>query len=102
MCLTTVYPCCEALGPLTLFSTRLAIMILLSQESIDTMQPKLQENTFYLPIEDGVYFRNNQQTLILKGQDLYQWFEALEPYLNGDHTLEAITNDLEPEQQMMV
>lgn len=66
------------------------------------MQPKLQGNTFYLPTTEGIYLRNNQETLTLKGQDIYQWISALEPYLDGQSTLEALVDDLEPEQQVMV
>jgi putative thiazole-containing bacteriocin maturation protein len=66
------------------------------------MRPKLRGDTFYLPTTDGIYFRNNKQELTLKGQDLYQWFEALEPYLNGEYTLGSITEDLEPGQQAIL
>lgn len=66
------------------------------------MQPKIQGDTFYLPTADGIYLRNNQQTLTLKGQDIYQWVSALEPYLDGQSTLEAIVDDLEPAQQMVI
>lgn len=66
------------------------------------MQPKIHPDTFYVKTADGIYLRNNQQTLMFKGQEIYQWFAALEPYLNGQYTLEAIVDDLEPAQQQMV
>jgi len=66
------------------------------------MQPKLRGDTFYMPTADGIYLRNKQQTLMLKGQEIYQWFAALEPYLNGHYTLETIVDDLDPAQQVMV
>lgn len=66
------------------------------------MLPKLHGDTLYLPVADGVYLQSNQQSLRLKGQDLYQWIEALEPYLNGRFRLETIVGDLPPEHQAMV
>jgi putative thiazole-containing bacteriocin maturation protein len=66
------------------------------------MRPTLQGDTFFLPTTDGIYLRNSQKTLILKGQEIYQWFATLEPYLKGQHTLEAILEDLEPGQRETV
>lgn len=66
------------------------------------MQPKLQGDTFYLATADGIYLRNNRQDLRLRGEDIYQWITALEPYLDGQCTLEMIVDGLEPEQQSMV
>src|SRR5581483_7390797 len=66
------------------------------------MLPKLQGDILYLPVSDGVYLLNNQQSLRLKGQDLYRWIEALEPYLNGRYPLEGIIGGLKPEQQAMI
>ena len=66
------------------------------------MIPKLRGNTFYLPVADGIYLQNDHQSLRLKGQDLYRWIEALEPYLNGQYPLKALISGLEPEQQAMI
>jgi putative thiazole-containing bacteriocin maturation protein len=66
------------------------------------MQPKLHGDTFYLPTAEGLYLRNSRQTVTLKGDEIYQWFVALQPYLNGRYTLEEIVDDLEPAQQEMV
>ena len=66
------------------------------------MQPMLRGDTLFVQMADGIYLRNNQETLIFKGQEIYQWFAALEPYLNGQYTLEAIIDDLEPAQQEIV
>lgn len=57
------------------------------------MRPKLKQDTFYMPIADGVFFRNNQGSLKMKGKVVYRWVENLVPYLNGQHTLEEITRE---------
>jgi putative thiazole-containing bacteriocin maturation protein len=49
-----------------------------------------------------MYLRNKRQSLSLKGTAIYQWFLALEPYLDGRHTLDEIVEDLEPAQQAVV
>lgn len=66
------------------------------------MQPKLKGDTFYMPLADGIYLRNNQRTLKIKSKAAYRWLERLAPYLNGQHTLEALTHNLPPEKQIMV
>src|SRR5436190_11192201 len=67
-----------------------------------TMQPKLKGDTFFIPVPDGIYFRNNQGSLKIKGKVVYRWIESLAPYLNGEHTLAKITAGLDSEKQAMV
>ena len=66
------------------------------------MQPKLKGDTFFLPVEDGIYFRNNQGSLKMKGQAISRWVESLAPYLNGEHTLDDLTVGLDLQKQAMV
>ncbi|HEY4033502.1 MAG TPA: hypothetical protein VGL94_06010 [Ktedonobacteraceae bacterium] len=66
------------------------------------MRPKLKADTFYTPVPDGVYFRNNQTSFRIKGKVIYRWVERLAPYLNSQHTLEEITEELDSERQAMV
>jgi putative thiazole-containing bacteriocin maturation protein len=67
-----------------------------------TMRPKLTGDTFYIPLADGVYLRNNQRAFKIKGKAVYRWIEQLAPYLDGQHTLEEITDGLDPQRQAMV
>ncbi|TMC15252.1 MAG: TOMM precursor leader peptide-binding protein [Chloroflexi bacterium] len=66
------------------------------------MQPKLKGDTLFVPVDDGVYFRNNRGSLKIKGKVIYHWVESLAPYLNGGHTLAEITAGLDSEKQTMV
>src|SRR5215472_10427448 len=66
------------------------------------MLPKLKGDTFFIPMPDGIYFRNNQGSLKIKGKVVYRWVESLAPYLNGEHTLAKITAGLDSEKQAMV
>jgi putative thiazole-containing bacteriocin maturation protein len=66
------------------------------------MLPKLKGDTFFIPMPDGIYFRNNQSSLKIKGKVVYRWVESLAPYLNGEHTLAKITAGLDSEKQAMV
>ena len=66
------------------------------------MRPKLKGDTFYIPIPDGVYIRNNQRSFKIKGKVVYRWLERLAPYLDGQYTLEEITTGLSAEKQAMI
>jgi putative thiazole-containing bacteriocin maturation protein len=66
------------------------------------MRPKLKRDTYYMPVEDGVYLHNNQREFRIKGKVVYRWMECLAPYFNGLYTLEEITKGLDPEKQAMV
>ena len=66
------------------------------------MLPKLKGDTFFVPMPDGIYFRNNQSSLKIKGKVIYRWVESLAPYLNGEHTLTKITAGLDSEKQALV
>ena len=63
-----------------------------------TMRPKLKSDTFYIPLADGVYLRNNQGSYKIKGKVMYRWIEKLAPYLDGQRTLAEITDGLDEER----
>src|SRR6266566_2317522 len=65
-------------------------------------RPKLKGDTFYMPVADGVYFRNNQGSFRMKGKVVYSWMEYLAPYLDGQHSLQEIVEGLGPEKQAIV
>ena len=67
-----------------------------------TSDPGDGTNTFFIPTPDGIYFRNNQGSLKMKGKVVYRWVESLAPYLNGEHSLSQITSGLDSEKQKMV
>jgi putative thiazole-containing bacteriocin maturation protein len=66
------------------------------------MQPKFNADTCYIPILDGVYLRGNSHGLILKGKSLYRLLEHLVPNLNGNSTLEELTDGLDPDRKKMI
>ena len=66
------------------------------------MRPKLKNDTFYMPIEDGVYLHNNQGWVKLPGKGTYTWIERLSPFLTGDFTLEELIRDLPADKQIIV
>jgi hypothetical protein len=69
---------------------------------LKTARPKLQADTFYLPIANGVLFRNQRDHLELKGHTVYRWIEKLAPYLNGRYTLDEIVQGLEHNKQAWI
>jgi putative thiazole-containing bacteriocin maturation protein len=63
-----------------------------------SMRPKVKGDTFFLPDPNGgVYFWNNEGSFRMEGETIGQWIEKLIPVLNGEHTLEDLTDGL-PDQ----
>lgn len=67
-----------------------------------TMRPKFKTAMYYIPVPEGVYLRGNNSHLLLKGKSLYRLLEHLFPHLNGDATLEELTNGLDAERKHMI
>ncbi len=65
------------------------------------MRPKLNTNTVYILVPDGVYLRSNGTSLSLRGKNLDHFLELL-PTLNGHYTLEEITQELSPNKKTLV
>lgn len=60
-----------------------------------SMRLKVKRDTFYIPDpEGGVYLRNNESSLRLKGSNIYQWIEKLVPMFNGKQTMGDLTRGL--------
>ncbi|MBS8263779.1 putative thiazole-containing bacteriocin maturation protein [Mesobacillus boroniphilus] len=60
-----------------------------------TMRLKVKRDTFYLPEPNrGVYLRNNSVSFRLEGTGVEKWVEKLLPMLNGEHSLEKLTDGL--------
>jgi putative thiazole-containing bacteriocin maturation protein len=56
---------------------------------------KVNRDTFVFPESNkGVYLRNNVTSIRMEGSTIEQWLEKLIPILDGNHTLEYITNGL--------
>src|SRR5882762_3188487 len=66
------------------------------------IRPKFNADTCYILVSDGVYLRSNHSGLILKGKSLYCLLEHLVPNLNGNYTLEEITEGLDADRKRMV
>ncbi|WP_201365016.1 TOMM precursor leader peptide-binding protein [Dictyobacter formicarum] len=66
------------------------------------MRPKFQSDTCYIPIHDGVYLRNNHGGLMLKGKSLHGLLQHLIPILDGNATLDEITDGLDAGRKQMI
>lgn len=66
------------------------------------MRPRMRGDVFYFPTPEGVYLRNNQGAFHLKGKGLARLLDLLLPYLNGQHTLEEITQQAPGEQRALI
>ncbi len=51
------------------------------------MRPKLKSDTFFIPMGESIYLRNNEKSLAMKGKTLASWLERLTPVLDGQHDL---------------
>ncbi|KOS64281.1 hypothetical protein FJQ98_10500 [Lysinibacillus agricola] len=54
------------------------------------MKPKLKDSVYYVPIEDGIYFAGLSGSKVMRGENLYKWFESLLPFLDGSHDIDQI------------
>lgn len=60
-----------------------------------TMRLKVRGDTYFLPDGNGgVYFRNHDGSFRMEGKTIDQWIEKLIPVLNGEYTLEDLTDGL--------
>ncbi|PTL78725.1 hypothetical protein [Vitiosangium sp. GDMCC 1.1324] len=66
------------------------------------MRPKLKDNVFFAPTDDGIFFRGPSGAMELKGAGLYAWFERLIPYLRGNVELEKLLQSLAPDRRAVV
>lgn len=66
------------------------------------MRPKLKSDTFFLPVHDGVYIRNNEKSFVMKGKTINAWIERLAPLLDGNYDLERIYQNAPQEKQVMI
>lgn len=55
---------------------------------------RVNGDTFFLPIPEGVYFRNNAGTFRMEGEMIDRWVEKLIPVFDGENTLAQITDGL--------
>src|SRR5437660_2887468 len=69
---------------------------------VQRMRAKIKGDTFYVPVSEGIYFRNNQGAFVLKGKVVHRWFERLIPYLDGQYMLEEIVQGLPAEKRTMI
>ena len=65
------------------------------------MHPKLQANTTYILVPDGIYLRSNRASLSLRGKNLDQFLELL-PNLNGSYTLDELTQEASANKKTQV
>lgn len=54
------------------------------------MRLKLKSDTFFIPMGESLYLRNNEQSMAMKGKALADWLERLTPVLDGQHDLTTI------------
>lgn len=59
-------------------------------EKGEAMRPKLKSDTFFIPMGESTYLRNNEKSLAIKGKKFAIWLERLTPVLDGQHDLAEI------------
>ncbi|SDJ20089.1 putative thiazole-containing bacteriocin maturation protein [Paenibacillus naphthalenovorans] len=68
-----------------------------------SMRLKVKGDTFFLPASNGsVYFRNNSGSFRMEGSAIDQWISKLLPALDGQYTLEELTDGLPDEYRNRV
>ena len=63
------------------------------------MRPKLKSDTFFIPVDEGIYLRNNEHAHVLKGKTTASWIERLAPLLTGQYDDEQIYDSVPPGKQ---
>lgn len=71
-------------------------------EVLPSMRPKVKADTYFLPNENGVFFRNNEGSFRMEGRTIYQWIETLIPMLDGEQTIQEMTEGLSEAQSRHV
>ncbi|HJT55955.1 MAG TPA: TOMM precursor leader peptide-binding protein [Ktedonobacteraceae bacterium] len=66
------------------------------------MRPKLKSDTFFIPVDEGVYIRNNEKSFSLKGKTLATWLERLAPILDGQHDLQELYEVLPADKRPVI
>lgn len=66
------------------------------------MRPKLKSDTFFIPVDEGVYVRNNEKSFTIKGKTLATWLERLAPALDGQHDLQDLCEALPREKRQVI
>ncbi|HXR65163.1 MAG TPA: hypothetical protein VN729_04530, partial [Ktedonobacteraceae bacterium] len=66
------------------------------------MRPKLKSDTFFIPVAEGVYVRNNEKSFTIKGKTLAAWLERLTPALDGRYDLQDLCGALPGEKRQVI
>src|SRR5437763_17018163 len=66
------------------------------------MRPKLKSDTFFIPMDGGVYLRNNEKSFALKGKALAVLLERLAPALDGRYTLDQLCQAMPVEKRPLL
>ncbi len=66
------------------------------------MRPRLKSDTFFIPVNDGVYIRNNENSFVLKGKILATLLERLAPALDGHHDLDEVCKAVSEEKRPLL
>jgi hypothetical protein len=66
------------------------------------VRPKLKDNVFFAPTDEGIFLRGPSGAMELKGAGLYAWFEKLIPYLRGNVELDKLLQSLSPDRRAVV
>lgn len=66
---------------------------------LPSMRPQVKADTYFLPDENGVFFRNNEGSFRMDGRTIYQWIETLVPMLDGEQSLQELTEELSEAQR---
>jgi bacteriocin biosynthesis cyclodehydratase domain-containing protein len=66
------------------------------------IRPKFRRDSLFLQTPEGVFLQSDEAMFVLKGKNMYRLLTTLRPYMNGDYTLSALCQELEPAQQATV
>jgi hypothetical protein len=70
--------------------------------AVAAMKPRLRDDAFWTPVDDGLYVVSARGPATLRGGAAHQWLERLAPFLDGSHTVAELTASLVAERREKV
>lgn len=66
------------------------------------MHPYIKPFVEIIPHDEGMLFQGKEDVVVIKGKSIYKWFMAIKPFLNGQISLEKITDLLNESQKQLL
>ena len=70
--------------------------------SITDLRPRLAEDAYFAPTDNGVYVRGSAGRVLLSGHSSYDWLHRLAPYLDGTRTVGELCGPLSEQRRAIV